>query len=166
LLAASLALRFAIRLAQRSNAVTNIAAFLAVPVDGRHRLVLVLLSDLGAVPSPTGPRTVADTSTSAAYIVRGLIGLLVDQQFGVLTTAPILLLAAPRNRPFVQAESAPHHRADGIIIAYTITVASYAMWWAGSAAPARFLVSILPLAALPIAVVWSRSRAFRVCCSC
>ncbi len=29
------------------------------------------------------------------------------------------------------------------------------MWWAGSAAPARFLVSILPLAVLPIAVVGS-----------
>ena len=36
------------------------------------------------------------------------------------------------------------------------------MWWAGSAAPARFLVSILPLAALPIAAVWARSRAIGI----
>ena len=40
-------------------------------------------------PSPMAPYG-ADTSTSSAYILRGLIGLLVDQQFGVLTTAPSL----------------------------------------------------------------------------
>jgi hypothetical protein len=44
-----------------------------------------------------------------------------------------------------------------IVVVYAITVASYQMWWAGSAAPARFLVAILPLAVLPIAVVASGS---------
>ena len=32
------------------------------------------------------------------------------------------------------------------------------MWWAGAAAPARFIVSILPLAAFPVAMLWTRSR--------
>jgi hypothetical protein len=34
-------------------------------------------------------------------------------------------------------------------------VSSYAMWWAGNAAPGRFLVALLPVAALPIAMVGS-----------
>jgi hypothetical protein len=106
-------------------------------------------------PSPLAPYG-ADTSTSSAYILRGLIGLLVDQQFGLLTTAPIYLIAfaglvhLARARPRLAVE------LSLIVVPYAISVASYAMWWAGSAAPARFLIAVLPLAVLPIAVFFSR----------
>ena len=72
--------------------ITNIAAFLAVPVGRRRRVVRVFLFDLGQSESD-GARTVRIPARRPSYIVRGLIGLLVDQQFGVLTTAPIYLLA-------------------------------------------------------------------------
>jgi hypothetical protein len=109
-------------------------------------------------PSPAAPYG-ADTSTSASYILRGLVGLLVDQQFGVLTTAPIYLLAIAGGIVMLRKQSRLTIELAAIVILYAIAVASYAMWWAGAAAPARFIVSILPLAALPIAMMWTRSRA-------
>jgi len=156
-LAAILGIAIVIRLAQRSNAITKIAAFLAVPVVAGIGWFSFFYLIWGS-PSPTAPYG-ADTSTSAAYITRGLIGLLVDQQFGVMTTAPIYVLAAAGIVPLFKKNPRLTLELMVLVIVYAVTVASYAMWWAGSAAPARFLVSILPLAALPIAVVWSRSRA-------
>ncbi len=156
-LAAILGVAIAMRLAQRSNAIPNIAAFLAVPVVAGIGWFSFFYLIWGS-PSPTAPYG-ADTSTSAGYIVRGVIGLLVDQQFGVLTPAPVYLIAAAGIVPLFKRYPRLTIELLVLVIAYVATVASYAMWWAGSAAPARFLVSILPLAALPVAAVWARSRA-------
>lgn len=150
-----------IRLATQSRATAKILAFLAVPMLSAAGWFAFFWSIWGS-PSPMAPYG-ADTSTSASYILRGLIGLLVDQQYGVLTTAPVYLIAIAglpelfRKRPRLTTELLI------VVMAYAVTVASYQMWWAGSAAPARFLVSILPLAALPIAVfASSSSRTFAV----
>ena len=157
-LAAILGVAIAIRLIQRRNAVGNLVTFLAIPVVAGIAWFAFFYLIWGS-PNPTAPYG-ADTSTSPAYIIRGLIGLLVDQQFGVLTTAPIYLLALVGFVPLFVRLPRLSIELSLLVVIYAIAVASYAMWWAGSAAPARFLVSILPLAALPIAVVWSRSRAF------
>jgi hypothetical protein len=156
ILAAVLGLLIVARLTQRRGAAAAIAKFLAVPsIAGIAWFAFFYL--IWGSPSPAAPYG-ADTSTSASYIARGLIGLLVDQQFGVLTTAPIYLIAIAgiatlaRRRPRLAIE------LGLIVVPYAIAVASYAMWWAGNAAPARFVVSILPLAALPIATAWPKSR--------
>jgi hypothetical protein len=152
-LAAMLGLLIVVRLAGRPAAASKIAAFLSVPVIAGIAWFAFFYLIWGS-PSPTAPYG-PDTSTSASYILRGLIGLLFDQQFGLITTAPIYLVAIGggvlllRTRPRLTIELLL------IVVPYTMTAASFAMWWAGSAAPARFLVAILPLAAIPIAMIWS-----------
>lgn len=137
----------------RLASVSRIVAFLSVPlVAGAGWFAYFWL--IWGSPSPAAPYG-ADTSTSASYILRGLIGLLVDQQFGVLTTAPIYVMAFAG----VFALFRRHRRLTIelllVVVIYTITVASYQMWWAGSAAPARFLIAILPIAVLPIAALFT-----------
>jgi len=143
------------RLAAHARAVANSVTFLSVPVVAGLGWFAFFYFVWGS-PSPTAPYG-ADTSTSASYILRGLIGLLFDQQFGVLTTAPIYVAAAIGWVVLLRRNARLAVELLLIVVPYTITVASYAMWWAGSAAPARFLVSILPLAALPIAVAWKEA---------
>jgi hypothetical protein len=152
-IAGALGLVIVVRLAERRDAIARIARFLAIPaIAGVAWFAFFWV--IWGTPSPIAPYG-ADTSTSSSYILRGLIGLIVDQQFGLLTTAPIYLgaiagcIAFARQRPRLAAELLL------VVVPYAIAVASYAMWWAGSAAPARFVIAILPLAALPIAVVFA-----------
>lgn len=147
LIAAALGLILMVRL----SAPGRIARFLAVPMVAGAAWFAFFWVIWGS-PSPAAPYG-ADTSTSASYILRGLIGLAFDQQFGVLTTAPVYVMAIAggvvlaRQRPRLAAELLL------VVVPYAMAVASYAMWWAGSAAPARFLVAVLPIAVLPIALV-------------
>jgi hypothetical protein len=149
----------AARLAQRSAAVRRIGLFLSVPTIAAVCWFAFFYVIWGS-PSPTAPYG-PDTSTSASYVPRGLIGLMFDQQFGVLTTAPIYIMAVAgfvalfRSRPRLAIELAL------VVVPYAIAVASYAMWWGGAAAPGRFLVAILPVAALPIAAGYVPSKTFR-----
>lgn len=152
-LAAILGLIIVLRFAQRENALPNIARFLAVPAIAGIAWFVFFYLIWGSF-SPTAPYG-ADTSTSPAYVARGLIGLLVDQQFGVLTTAPIYVAAMVGVLPFFARRRRLAIELLILAAVYAIAVASYAMWWAGAAAPARFLVAILPLAALPIAMLAS-----------
>jgi hypothetical protein len=150
-IAAMLGIVLILRLSSRANAAAQIARFLAVPILAGAAWFAFFWMIWGS-PSPTAPYG-DDTSTSAAYILRGLIGLTFDQQFGVFTTAPIYLAALvggivlARQRPRLAVELLL------VVVPYAMAVASYAMWWAGSAAPARFLVAVLPVAVVPIALV-------------
>jgi hypothetical protein len=155
ILAAMIGLLVVVRLARRGASI-DIAKFLGVPVAAGIAWFAYFYVIWGS-PSPAAPYG-ADTSTSASYIVRGLIGLIVDQQFGVLTTAPIYVMAIAGMVLMFVRRRALATELTLIVAPYAIAVASYAMWWAGAAAPARFLVSVLPLAALPIALVWPKSR--------
>ncbi len=109
-------------------------------------------------PNPSAPYG-PDTGSALAYVGRGLTGLLGDQQFGLISTAPVygiaLLasLALARRIPRLMGELAI------IVVPYVLVTASYAMWWGGISAPARFLVSVMPLAALPLAAWWPRQSA-------
>jgi hypothetical protein len=88
-------------------------------------------------------------------IPRSLLGLFVDQKFGLLIYSPVYVLAALgigilwRDRRW---------RTAAIVVicgvlSYAVNSGRYFMWWGGASAPARFLVPILPLLALPIAAV-------------
>ena len=50
------------------------------------------------------------------------------------------------------------------MVPYLLTATSYAMWWAGWSAPARFANPAVPILAIPCAVAWIRiqNRASRV----
>ena len=117
-------------------------------------------------PNPSAPYG-AYTQMALAHLRPALPGLLFDQQFGLLASAPVLALALAVVRPAI-GRSAPAVWRIGVFalalaLAYTCVVGAYRMWWGGLSAPARFLVPlVLPLAPF-IAVVWQslRSRASR-----
>lgn len=142
------------RLLKGPDPLKHAGAFLVVPVLAAAGWFAFFWAIWGS-PSPTSPYG-ADTSTSAAYIARGVVGLLLDQQFGILVTAPVYLVAAGGLVALARRQPRLAIELSVLTLAYAAAVASYAMWWAGSAAPARFLVAILPLAALPIALVGER----------
>jgi hypothetical protein len=117
-------------------------------------------------PNPSAPYG-AYTQMALAHLRPGVPGLLFDQQFGLLATAPVLALAMVSLRPSVRTAAPGVWRVAVLVIcvsaAYTCVVAAYRMWWGGLSAPARFLVPlILPLAPC-IAAAWQslRTRASR-----
>lgn len=147
------------RLGARPSSISKIAAFLAVPIVFGAAWFAFFYVIWGSV-NPAVPYG-ADTSTAIAYMPRGVVGLLFDQQFGVLTTAPIYVIALAGGIALLRTQPRLGIELALIVIPYTMTVASYAMWWGGAAAPGRFLIAILPLAALPLAVICSQSNALR-----
>ncbi|BCS32702.1 hypothetical protein TBR22_A19240 [Luteitalea sp. TBR-22] len=117
-------------------------------------------------PDPSAPYG-AYTQMALAHLRPGLPGLLVDQQFGLLSTAPVLVLALGALRLSVRRERPGAWWVSVLVVAlaalYTSTVGAYRMWWGGLSAPARFLVPlVLPLAPF-IALGWQslRTRASR-----
>ncbi len=104
--------------------------------------------------APYGPAT----DMHLARVPVGITGLLLDQQFGLLPNAPIFLIALAglaalwRTYPRLTIELA------AIATPYLLAVAGFHMWWAGRSSPARFLVPVLLVAALPIAAWWHRHQ--------
>lgn len=91
---------------------------------------------------------------------RSILGLLVDQKFGLLVYAPIYALVIPgwwavrhdvRRRGLVLG-------AGLLALAYVVSSARLYMWWGGSSAPARFLVPVAPLLAPALALAIARVR--------
>jgi hypothetical protein len=93
-------------------------------------------------------------------IPRSLLGLFVDQKFGLLIYSPVYVLAAFgmgilwRDRRWRTAAIV----VIGGVVSYAVSSSRYYMWWGGASAPARFLVPVLPLLALPIAAVLVNAR--------
>jgi hypothetical protein len=91
---------------------------------------------------------------SAGNLVRGVPGLLVDQEYGILPYAPALVLGIVGLWSMWRAGG----RARGLAIeiglalaALVVTVGAFQMWWGGTALPGRMLVSGLLLMSLPVA---------------
>lgn len=121
---------------------------------------------LYGTPDPSAPYGTY-AQMAVAHLGPGLPGLLVDQQFGLLASAPVLAVAVVALRPAVRAAHAGAWRVGtvvlGLTLVYTCVVGAYRMWWGGMSAPARFLVPlVLPLAPF-IALGWHsmRTRASR-----
>lgn len=159
-LAAVLAAIVIARLAFRRSAVARITAFLAVPVIAAVAWLAYFWLIWGT-PSPLAPYG-ADTESSLNYVARGLTGLLIDQQFGVMTTAPIYAFAIAGLWPLCRRRPRFAIELLVIVVPYVIAVSTYAMWWGGTSAPARLLAAILPLGALPLACAWARVRWLRI----
>jgi hypothetical protein len=88
----------------------------------------------------------------------GLIGLLLDQQWGLLMVAPIYVLvgagvvALARTRPDVLLWW------SAAILPYYALVGAYNQWWGEWCPPARYLAPVVPLAAAPLAALWAQDR--------
>ncbi len=110
---------------------------------------------LYGTPDPRAPYG-GYTQVVAANAVVGLGGLLFDQTFGAVATAPVLAVACagvwllPRRHRLV---------LPAVFVPYALIAGSHRMWWAGWSGPARFLVPVLPLLAIPAAAVWVNASA-------
>lgn len=157
IIAAALGVCLLLRLGQVPGRRARIVALLTVPVAAAAAWFGFFWMIWG-VANPSAPYG-TDTDASLAYVGRGLTGLLVDQQFGLLATAPAYVIAfagalgLARRYPRLTTELA------GACVPYVIATSAYAMWWGGFSAPARFLCALLPIAALPIASWWPRQSA-------
>ena len=154
LIAGSLGLILLLRLVPGAGAVRRLVAVFTVPV-------LAAVAWFGyfwviwGTPNPSAPYG-EQTNSALAYVGRGAIGLLLDQQFGLIATAPVYAVGAVGLVAMLGRQRRLVAELLLILLPYLLTSSSYAMWWGGNSAPARFLVALMPLAALPIAWWWSR----------
>lgn len=105
----------------------------------------------------------SETQMSIWNLRRGVPGLLFDQEYGLLSYTPVLGLAALGWWHQWRAGGAARDLALEVGLVFGLllaTVSGHAMWWGGSSVPARFLVSGLPLLALPVAWEYRRVAAY------
>ena len=156
-----------LRILWSGRAMRGALALLAVPVPGALAWFGYFHWIYGT-PNPAAPYN-GYTQSEIGNLVRGVPGLLFDQQFGLLPNAPVYLCAIVglwallRHRPRIAFSIL------AVIGPYGAAVAAYAMWWAGYSSPARFLVPILLVLAVPIgfwfATLHSRSARLLACAS-
>ncbi len=160
LIAGVLGAAILLRLWRRERGGVDSAWFLALPAASAAAWFAYFWTIYGTVnpAAPYGTRP----EGGLAFIPSGLTGLLIDQQFGLLATAPVLaaalvgLMALGRARPRLAVEML------AVLVPYLVIAASYPMWWGGYSAPARFAVVLVPMLGLPLAVLWARgARATR-----
>jgi hypothetical protein len=170
LLAAALAVCVLARLAPASRrAAASAAAFLAVPAASAAAWFSFFYVVYGT-PDPSAPYGTY-TQSALAHIAPGLTGLLFDQQFGLISNAPIYLASVcglgwmifrnPRAWAAEAPSASPRRFALEVlcvVVPYTLAVAMYRMWWGGWSAPARFLTPVLPLLALIAAITFAAAR--------
>jgi hypothetical protein len=157
-LAATLAGLVLARLARAPDPFSKAAAFLAVPAAGAVAWLGYFLVVYGTL-DPTAPYG-GDIGSSFAYLTNGFGGLFFDQGFGLFAAAPVLAAA------LIGFARIRRVALEWIVVAvpYVLSVGTYAMWWAGSSGPARFLVPLLLVLAIPAAAAWvaATSRGARV----
>ncbi|MEW5982382.1 MAG: hypothetical protein AB1806_08425 [Acidobacteriota bacterium] len=152
LLAASLGVVFAVRAWRGPGRLRTMAAFTWLPGASAAAWFGYYLVIYGS-PDPSivyGHYTQMAVSNAP----RGLVGLLFDQQFGLVATSPVFALALAGLVPLAR-----HHRRlaiEWLAIAapYAVVAAMYHMWWGGQSSPARFLGPLLLLGAVPISAAW------------
>ena len=107
-------------------------------------------------PDPRAPYGGA-TQNALTSLPQGAIGLLFDQQFGLLPAAPVYLCALLGL--LILARRLPRLAFEllAVFVPYGLVVATYEMWWGGESSPARFLVPILLPLSIPTGL-WFHTR--------
>jgi hypothetical protein len=131
------------------------AALLSIPAISAACWFAFFYAIYGS-PDPRGPYG-GGTQSAIANLPRGVVGLLVDQQFGVLTAAPVLLCALAGLA--VLLRRAPRLATELLILVapYGLVVGAYQMWWGGNSSPGRFVIPVLLPMAIP-AAHWFQTR--------
>ncbi len=110
-------------------------------------------------PLPTAPYG-DHGQTSPLTLLRGAPGLLFDQEYGLLAFAPVYVLAGTGLVSMWRAGRDLRRLAVELTLVFAAllgSVGAFALWWGGSASPARPLVSVLLLSVLPIGVAFQRA---------
>ena len=84
----------------------------------------------------------------------GLLGLTVDQEFGLVPNAPIFLLLLGGFRALFRLNRRLCVELLLIIGPYVVASCAYSMWWAGASPPARLLVPVVFPAGIVFAALW------------
>lgn len=158
LISAAFGVAFIATLVRRPDGVTRVLWFSVAPVIACALLFAaswVMFAEL----DPTAVfRQQASGSLAAART--GLVGLLFDQEFGLLPYAPYLALAPLGLVPLWKR--APLVAVTALVIsAATLVLGASWVWWGGQSAPARFLVAVLPALAIGAASAWASGGAVR-----
>jgi hypothetical protein len=156
-LAATLGGLILVRLSRAPNPFAKATAFLAVPAVGALAWMGFFLAVYGT-PDPTAPYG-GNVGSALAFLPNGLGGLLFDQGFGLLATAPVLVVA------LIGFARTRRLAVEWLVVTvpYLLAVGTYPMWWAGSSGPARFLVPLLLPLAIPASAAWAAACGARPC---
>lgn len=134
----------------------RVATFLAVPVVSAGAWFAYFQIIYGTF-NPSAPYGTSP-GIRLAYVPGGVAGLIFDEQFGLLTYAPVLAAAAFAGLGRKARPDRPMWPVALVAFAYLAVAGTYFMWWAGvPATPARFAAAALPVLAAPLAVAYSRS---------
>lgn len=140
-----LGVAIALRQIEATDWPRRLVALLAVPIASALAWFAFFYAIYGT-PDPRAPYAGIEQS-SLANLPRGLVGLLVDQQFGLLANAPVLACAALGFVALARRHGRLCAELCAVIVPYALAVAAFQMWWGGTSSPARFLVPVvLPLA--------------------
>lgn len=152
LVSASFGAAFIVALRRSPDAVTRVLWFLAAPAVACALLIASTWVMFGWLDPTAVFRQQAAGSLAAAPA--GMLGLLFDQEFGLLpyasyyALAPLGLLRLSRRAPLVAVTAI-------VVSAGTLIVGASWVWWGGQSAPARFLVPALPALAIGVAMAWA-----------
>jgi hypothetical protein len=111
--------------------------------------------------SPSAPYGTQE-NMALAYLAKGGLGLLFDQEYGVVALAPVFVLAIAGLAMMIRTGGAARTRAlevAAVFGALLVTVGAFHVWWGGTSAPARPVASAVLLLGLPIAWVFANARA-------
>jgi len=110
--------------------------------------------------SPSAPYGRSDPMT-LTNLAHGGPGLLFDQEYGIVTYAPVLALALVGLVQMLRAGGSEARRALEVKVvlgALVVTVGAFHIWWGGSAAPGRPVASAVLLLGIPLASFFARTR--------
>ena len=159
LVAGVLGLAIVLRLRPRSGGARAITAFL-VPALLAAAAWLAYFWRIYGTPNPAAPYG-ARPEGGLDFVPAGVVGLLSDQQFGLVANAPVLLAGVIGLVPLARRQPRLAVELVAVLGPYLCAVSTYPMWWGGYSAPGRFAVVVLPMLALPIAAWWSDGPAGR-----
>jgi hypothetical protein len=156
LAAAATALVIVGRVIDRPNRSAGLAALFAFPAASAIAWFAFFQIVYGT-PDPSAPYG-GIPQEHLANLGRGLAGLLFDQQFGILTNAPVYLCGIGGMMVMLWRRERLGIEVLIVCTPYVIAVGAFNMWWAGYAAPARFLVPIALVLVVPTAVWFASAR--------
>jgi hypothetical protein len=93
---------------------------------------------------------------AAGYIPAGLLGLLADQQFGLLPNAPIYFLCVAGLWCLFVYDRRLTFELLLVICPYVLASSGFPLWFGGAAPPARFLVPVVFPLGVALAALWAR----------
>jgi hypothetical protein len=138
-----------VRIARAPEPLLKAIAFLSAPAVSALAWLFFFTIIYGA-PDPSAPYGAA-VESSFAFLPNGLGGILFDQGFGLLATAPVIAVA------FAGFARTRRLALEWGVVAlpYLLAVTTFAMWWGGWSAPARFLTPLLLPLVIPAACAWN-----------